>query len=180
MIELTVRPKSLLSRTEYNEILDLCAHAYGEDLSLYLAEFEDAVHVMGRAAGTLVTHGLWVTRWLKIEDGPLLRTAYVEAVATAESHRRHGYAAQVMQRIVAELEDFDIAGLAPFSEEYYGRLGWETWCGPLLIRKDDEIFPTPPDEDGDEECLMIYRLPRTPHLDLNSPISVEWRKYEVW
>lgn len=180
MLTQEVISKSDLTDGQYAEILVLCAGAYEEDLSAYLEDFDDAVHVLGRVDEQLVTHGLWIPRWLQIGDGPLLKTAYVEAVATEESYRQRGYAAQIMQRIVHEIHDFEIAGLAPFSERYYARLGWETWRGPLLIRQEGKVIPTPPDEDGDEECLMIYRLPRTPHIDLDSAISIEWRKHEVW
>jgi hypothetical protein len=56
----------------------------------------------------------------------------------------------------------------------YARLGWEFWRGPLFIRRAGRLIPTP-----DEE-VMILRLPKTPPLDLEAPLSVEWREGELW
>jgi aminoglycoside 2'-N-acetyltransferase I len=56
----------------------------------------------------------------------------------------------------------------------YARLGWELWRGPLFVRTDAGLMPTP-----DEE-VMILRLPRTTPLDLDSPLSAEWREGELW
>lgn len=179
-IRFDVTPSDQLSAAGRKQILDLCERAYEEDLGKYLDLFENPVHVRGWVNETLVTHAAWVTRWLQLADKTNLRTAYIEMVATEPTYQNRGYAAAVMHKIAAEIQDFDLAGLAPFSEDYYSRLGWESWRGSLLIRKDGQLLPTPPDEDGDEECLMILRLPKTPQLDLDSPISIEWREGEVW
>lgn len=180
-LRLDVIPASQLTAGECDEIIDLCSRAYEEDFEVYRALlFQNAVHVRGWIDDVLVTHALWLTRWLQLETGTMLKTAYIEAVATDQAFRNRGYASRVMRRVAAEIQDFDIAGLSPFSERYYARLGWEKWRGPLLIRQNGKLLPTPPDEDGDEECLMILRLPKTPDLDLDSPISIEWREGEVW
>jgi aminoglycoside 2'-N-acetyltransferase I len=80
-----------------------------------------------------------------------------------------------MKRVVEELQDFDVAGLAPFRVDYYTRLGWEVWRGPMFERTESGLVASPP-----EERVMIYRLPKTPALDLDAPISVEWRGGEIW
>lgn len=170
---------------DYDEVLQLCNSAYEEDVGAYLAAFADGTHVLGKVDGTIVSHAMWVTRWLQVGDGPFLKTAYVELVATGIAHRNRGYASAVMKRLVTEIrnheiENYEIGGLCPSSEQYYTRLGWESWRGPLLIRKDGELLPTPPDEDGEAECLMIYRLPQTPKLSLDALVSIEWREGEVW
>ena len=36
------------------------------------------------------------------------------------------------------------------------------------------LLPTP------EEQVMVLRLPKTPPLDLELPLSAEWREGEVW
>lgn len=162
-------------------IVDLVVRAYEEDLASLFESFSDATHVLGTlhtapdGAGVLASHALWVTRWLQIGSGPLLRTAYVELVATDAAWRGRGYASTLMQRLAEEIRDFDIAALSPFSVTYYARLGWERWLGPLLIRKEGELLPTPEDEE-----VMILRLPNTPPLDVRSELSVEWREGEVW
>ena len=80
-----------------------------------------------------------------------------------------------MERVAEEIQDFDMGALSPFSVAYYERLGWELWRGPLSIRTDEGSIRTP--RDGD---VMILRLPRTPELDLNAPLSAEWRNGELW
>lgn len=156
-------------------VIDLCNRAYAEDLSAVFESFQDGTHVLGAIDGKLITHAMWVNRWLQIADGPLLRTAYVELVATDPTFRRRGYATAVMLRLQQEIQDYDIGGLSPFSVAYYARLGWEQWQGQLFVRKEEERIRTP-----DEEEVMIFRLPKTPNLDLYAPLSVEWREGEVW
>jgi len=183
-LQLEVKLCAELTADEYKKVADLCSRAFEEDYEVWLRAFKDqpeTTHVLGWLDDKLVTHALWVVRELQLADGTPLRTAYIEGVATGEAYRNRGYATQVMERVAVEIQMFDIGGLAPFSIEYYARLGWEVWRGPLWIRQDGEIKPTPPDEDGDEECLMILRLSKTPLLDLNGAISIEWRAGgEVW
>ena len=109
-------------------------------------------------------------------DGALLRTAYVEAVATDPAHRGRGYASAVLQSLVRELGEFDLAALSPADEAQalYARLGWEPWRGPLFIRQPSGQVAT------SDETVMIHRLPRTPALDLGGTLSAEWRSGEVW
>lgn len=180
-LQLTTVRGHALSRRQRAAIVKLINHAYEEDLGSLFESFPDATHVLGtigatpNSGGTLVSHALWITRWLQIGSGPLLRTAYVELVATDEAWRGRGFASSVMRRVTEEIRDFDIAALSPFSVAYYARLGWERWLGPLLIRKEGQLLPTPEDEE-----VMILRLPKTPPLDLRSELSVEWREGEVW
>lgn len=164
-----------LTPEERREMIALCDLAYEEDMGAIIDEFVDPVHVLGFLDDKLVTHALWITRFLQPEGLPLLRTAYVEAVATHPAYRQRGFASAIMRKVLEEIQDFDIAGLAPFSVEYYARLGWERWRGPLYERKDDQLIASPPDE-----RVMIYRLPKTPELDLDTTISIEWRVGEVW
>ena len=105
-----------------------------------------------------------------------LRTAYVEAVATDVDYQRQGYATQVMQRLQAEIVDYELGGLSenPDVRHWYAQLGWESWQGPLSIRSEQGCIATP-----DEHC-MILRLPQTPPIQLESPLSAEWRPGELW
>ena len=80
-----------------------------------------------------------------------------------------------MKRVADEIQDFDLSALSPFSVAYYERLGWQLWRGPLFLRTDSGLIRTP--RDGD---VMILRLPRTPNLDVNAPLSVERREGELW
>jgi aminoglycoside 2'-N-acetyltransferase I len=165
----------LISETLKKEIISLCNRAYEEDMEPLLETFMDATHILGYLDGVLVSHALWVTRYLQMGTEPIMRTAYVEAVATDANYRNRGFAASVMKHLIGEIQDYDLAALSPFSVEYYGRLGWEMWYGPLFIRTKDELLPSPDDEE-----VMIFRLPKTPVLDLNASLSAEWREEELW
>jgi hypothetical protein len=70
--------------------------------------------------------------------------------------------------------DFDLGALSPSDDGFYVRLGWETWRGPLSIRTATGSMPTP------EDRVMILCLPGTPDLDLDAPLSAEWRDGELW
>ena len=61
----TVTPKGLMSDELYDEVVALCTLAYEEDFTALMATFHGSVHVLGSQAGRLVTHALWVTRWLQ-------------------------------------------------------------------------------------------------------------------
>lgn len=190
-LQIEVVPANNLTDKVRSELVNLCSRAFEEDYELYMLALKDAVHVLGRVDGKLVTHGAWITRWMQLEGNmpgkraveradDMLRTAYIEGVATEEAFRRRGYAAAVMRRIASEIQHFDIGGLSPFSVEYYARLGWEEWRGPLLIRQHGQLLPTILEDEQDEECLMILQLPNTAAIDLDGAISIEWREGEVW
>lgn len=158
----------------YDDILALCTRAYEEDAAALIATLHGCVHVIGSRGGRAVSHALWVTRWLQVGSSAPLRTAFVEMVATDPEHRRCGHASEAMRRIAAEVKAFDLAALSPFNAGWYARLGWEQWRGPLFIRTGGGLMPTPGEE------VMILRLPRTPPLDLDAPLSAEWREGELW
>jgi len=173
-LEISLVEMGALTPAEWAELLALCNRAYEEDLDPLFETFEGGTHVLGSLSGSIVSHAMWVTRWLQPGDGPLLRTAYVEMVATAPPFQRRGFASLVMQRLAEGIADFDLGALCPAIPLMYARLGWEFWRGPLFIRRADRLIPTP-DEDA-----MILRLPKTPSLDLEAPLSAEWRAGELW
>ena len=163
-----------ISESVLSEVLDLCSEAYGMDYLPFLTSFEDATHVLGTYCGRLVSHALWITRWLQYSRLPFWRTAYVEAVATGKRYRNRDFATLVMKRLAEEIKDFDIGALSTGSFDFYARLGWMLWRGPLSIRKEGELIPTPGDS------VMVLSLPGTPELDLDAPLSIEWRQGELW
>jgi GNAT superfamily N-acetyltransferase len=174
-LDIQVKASRDLSPDEYSEILALCTQAYRRDYSPYLKMFKEPVHVLGRYKGKLASHVLWITRRLQIGTTPVLRTAYIEAVATGLEYRHRGFASELMRRAAGEIKDFDIGGLTTGSQGFYTRLGWQFWQGPLFIRTDKGPVPTP-----DEHGVMVLSLPRTPPLDLKAPLSIEWREIEPW
>jgi aminoglycoside 2'-N-acetyltransferase I len=95
-------------------------------------------------------------------------------VATEPEFQRRSFATRVMQQLASAITDFEIGALCPAEPELYAKLGWAYWRGPLFIRTENGLLPTP------EEKVMILRLPKTPELNLNLPLSAEWRDGELW
>jgi aminoglycoside 2'-N-acetyltransferase I len=174
-LAIQVKKSWSLSVAEYSAILTLCNQAFEHDVSPNMKSFENPTHVLGCYHDRLVSHVLWITRWLQVADGPLLRTAYIEVTATDLDHRHRGFASEVMKRAAGEIQDFDIAALSTGSPGFYARLGWQLWRGPLFLRKAEELIPTP-----DEHGVMVLALPKTPPLDVYASLSIEWRELEPW
>ena len=97
--------------------------------------------VIGSLNGRIVTHAMWVTRWLQAGDAPPMRTAYVEMVATEPALERRGFATAALTRVVEEVDDYDLAALWPNYPEFYARLGWSlAWTA---------VYPPRGLDDGD-------------------------------
>jgi aminoglycoside 2'-N-acetyltransferase I len=164
-----------LSEQELSEIIALCSRAYEADYMPFYRTFSAPTHLLARFEGTPISHALWVTRWLQPAGLPLLRTAYVEAVATEPAYRGRGFATALMRRLADEIQGgYELGGLSPADRGLYFALGWQLWRGPLFVRTTEGLVPTP------GERAMILRLSKTPPLDLDAPLSVEWREGEVW
>ena len=166
------------------EIRRLCDEAYGEDLAHLFAVYTADWHILAHLNDLLVGHAMIVTRWLQAGDGPMMRTAYVEMVATAPAYQRQGVGTAVMQKVaaVAAQQRYDLAALCPADTELYGHLGWEYWQGRLFVRPPGSCGEEPPAPiPTPEEQVMVLRLPATPELALGQPLSAEWREGgELW
>jgi aminoglycoside 2'-N-acetyltransferase I len=143
---------------------------------------EDWLHALGGMHfvldldGAIVAHASVVERELRV-GSMLLRTGYVEAVATAPTHQRRGLGTRVMADAGAYIADrFELGVLGTGQHGFYERLNWRTWRGPSFVRTADGEHPTP-DADG---YLMVLITPATPPLDFTLPISCEWRLGDVW
>ena len=163
-----------LTPEQVAEIHALCDRAYQADLEPIFRTFTDATHVLGWWGSAIVSHAMWVTRWLQPGSQAPLRTAYVEMVATEPAFQGRGFATAVMRRLANAIQEFPLGGLCPAEPPLYERLGWVFWQGPLFIRTDDGLISTPDDK------IMILSLPQTPALDLTLPLSAEWREGELW
>jgi len=166
-----------LTRALSSEILHLCTVVFDEDLTELFEVASPTTHVLGRVDGQLASHAMWCTRWLQPGPRAPVRTAYVEAVGTLPDFQRRGYASRLMRRLVGEIPaPCELAALCPATSEIYERLGWRFWRGSLSVRMpDDTELPTP------EERVMIYDLAGRPVVDVDEPLSVEWRPgEEVW
>ena len=144
------------------------------DYAFYMSLDLPRVHVLGYAGDRLVAHALWLTRRLRVGAGPWIDAAYVEGVATHADFRRQGYGSSVMRRLQDEISGFDLGALSPSEPGWYERLGWERWQGSLFIVKDGVAEATP------DECVLIYRTPKTGALDLTALLTGEWRPFELW
>lgn len=163
-----------LTQVETEEIIDLCSRVYEEPYEPFLETFPNPTHVLGRLGDVLVSHALWITRWMQLRGKLKMKTAYVEAVATDKAQRGKGFASEVMTTLVAQIKDYDIGALSPADTALYHRLGWEYWSGPLYARKEGDWILVP------EESAMIYRTANTPRLDIHAPLSIEWREGDIW
>jgi predicted acetyltransferase len=169
-----VEPQALPARVR-DELLALCEEAYQEQLASYFVDIGPGLHLLGRVEDTLVSHAMLVPRELEEAGLGKLPTAYVELVATKPSWQRRGYGSELMRSLVPHMEAFVVGALSPTSTGFYRRLGWELWQGPLSVRTETGLVPTPGEE------VMILRLPQTPAaLDLRAPLSIEWRPGELW
>lgn len=169
-----IKPGGTLTPNQVDEVVSLCSQAFGEPYGPYLQFFQNSSHILGRFNGLLVSHALWITRWLQVNGSPFMKTAYVEAVATDKAHRRKGYASAVLTFLMDNIQEYDIGCLSPAETTLYERLGWEYWLGSLYARKEEQMLLVP------DETVMIFRTAKTPNLDLHAPLSIEWREGEVW
>ena len=173
-LKLEVLRANQLTSAQLAEIHALCNRAYGMDLEHLFRTFTNTTHVIGRWGPAIISHAMWVTRWLQPGNLPPLRTAYVEMVATEPQFQGRGFATEVMRQLASAIHDFELGGLSPAEPMLYTKLGWAFWQGPLFIRTQDGLTSTP------DASVMILRLPKTPPLDLTLPLSAEWREGELW
>lgn len=164
-----------LPAEELEVIVDMCSRGFGQNYQPFMDTFVDATHIVGYLDNIIVSHALWIERWLQVEDSPLLRTAYVEAVVTEEAWQRRGYASAVMNRLAEEIYDFELGALCTGFPEFYLHLGWQIWEGPLFIRTREGTMSS-----QEEGTVMVLALPNSPELDVNTSLSAEWREGELW
>lgn len=103
------------------------------------------LHFLAFQDGTLVSHAMVTTRWLQPVGQPLLKTAYVDAVATLPEYQGRRYGSAVMRRLAAAIDAaYQIACLeTERAAGFYVPLGWQLWRGSLAGRGDDGLVPTP-------------------------------------
>src|SRR5215211_6078606 len=106
----------LTSETLRKEIVSLCNRAYEQNMETLFETFVDATHILGYYNDLLVCHALWVTRYLQVGTNPILRTAYIEAVATEANFRNRGFASAIMNYRLPQTPIFDLN--APLSAEW--------------------------------------------------------------
>jgi aminoglycoside 2'-N-acetyltransferase I len=152
-------------------IIHVCCTAHQKNDFIHLFTYipSGGIHVLAYMEQELVSHAVVTTRWLQPEGLPVLRTAYVDAVATLPAYQGQGIGSTLMRHLASLLADFEIACLETDRVSFYAQVGWELWRGPLAGRRATELLPTP-----DQKGIMILRLAGTPPLDLDRLLVIEY------
>jgi aminoglycoside 2'-N-acetyltransferase I len=167
-----------LSTPTREQIIHVCVEAHREEDFQNLFKYvpSDGRHFLAFHHDQLLSHAMVTTRWLQPEEHPLLKTAYIDAVATLPEYQGQGYGSAVMRQLASEIDhEYVIACLETDRETFYERLGWQTWKGPLAGRSENGLIATP-----NQHGIMILRLSQTPELDLNSLLTIECQAGRIW
>lgn len=159
-------------------IIELCIAAHQEQdfKNLFSYVPSGGLHFLAFQDEQLMGHAMVTTRWLQPEGLPLLKTAYIDAVATLPSHQGQGHGSALMRTLARRIDrEYAIACLETDIPQFYERLGWEVWRGPLGGRSEQGLVPTP-----DQEGIMILRLSQTPALDLSASLTIECQEGRIW
>jgi len=159
-------------------IIQLCIAAHQEEDFKYLFSYvpSGGLHFLAYRDEQLVCHAMVTARWLQPKGQPILKTAYVDAVATLPAYQGHGYGSALLRQLAREVDDdYAIACLETERPSFYERLGWEVWRGPLAGRSESGLIPTP-----HQTGVMILRLAQTPALDLDQELTIECQAGRIW
>ena len=133
-------------------------------------------HWIAELDGDIVSHASAVERPIEVA-GRLLRTGYLEAVATLPRLEGQGIGSLVVAGATEHVRAaYDFGALSTGRHAFYERLGWERWRGPSFVRTAEGLERTEDDDDG----ILVLRTPTTPPIDLGAPISCDWRSGDVW
>jgi aminoglycoside 2'-N-acetyltransferase I len=158
-------------------IIQVCIAAHQEEDFNNLFSYIPAGgrHFLAYRGTEVMSHAVVTTRWLQPENQPLLKTAYVDAVATLPRYQGQGYGSAVMRCLAENIADYEIACLETEQPAFYERLGWEVWQGALAGRSEHGMIPTP-----EQAGVMILRLTRTPVLNLDGGLTIECQGGRIW
>lgn len=171
----TVRHTAQLADAELAAARALCDAAYD---GFGDADWDHALggmHALVHDDGALVAHGSLVMRRL-LHGGRSLRCGYVEAVAVHPGRRRRGHGGRVMAALEELAPGYDLLALCSSQDgrELYEARGWRRWRGPTSVLTPDGIRATP-----QEDSIYVLGPPGL-DLDLDAPISCDWRDGDVW
>src|SRR5687768_5294054 len=100
---LTVLPDTNTPAEVRAEIVGLCSAVFDTDYAQFIESFGRVTYVIARVDDRIVSAAMWCDRWLQPEGLPLLRTAYIEGVATDPAYRGRGIASEIMRRVADEI-----------------------------------------------------------------------------
>ncbi|MET0727181.1 MAG: GNAT family N-acetyltransferase [Acidimicrobiales bacterium] len=176
MLELHVVRSEDIPPARLAEVRTLLLEAFGGDFTA--DDWDHTVggwHVIALDEGP-VAHACAVERAIEV-GGRVLRTGYVEGVATAPRRQRTGLGTAVMRRLDQLIDaSFDLGALSTGSHPFYERLGWERWQGPSYVRHGHEVVRTLGEDDG----IMVRRGRTTADLDPTLPIVCPTRPGDDW
>jgi aminoglycoside 2'-N-acetyltransferase I len=177
MMRLTLAQTEDLDEVTRAAIIAVCNTAFDKEDFNRLFSFipSGGRHFLAYRGNELVSHGVVTTRWLQPEGQPILKTAYVDAVATLPAYQGQGYGSAVMRHLAANISDHLIACLETESPGFYQRLDWEEWRGALAGRSEQGLIYTP-----EKRGVMILRLEATPVLDLDRGLTIECQPARIW
>jgi aminoglycoside 2'-N-acetyltransferase I len=162
-----------------NGIVHLCVIAHQEEdfKNLFSYVSSGAWHFLAFQGEHLVSHAMVTTRWLQPEGHSLLKTAYIDAVATLPSAQGRGHGSTLMRHLASRIDGEYVIGCLETDDqvEFYERLGWELWRGPLAGRSEQGLIPTP-----EQKGIMVLRLSQTPPLNLESLLTIECQDERIW
>ena len=134
------------------------------------------VHFFVEEDGVPISHASVVPRLLAVRDREI-NTGYVEAVGTRHRDRGKGLARSVLAAAQRHIADtYELGTLHSVLPTFYEHLGWERWRGPTFVRTSSGLMRT----QTDDGCIHIWRVAAAAALDLDDPISCEWRPGFVW
>ncbi len=160
------------------QVIQVCVAAHHEEdfKNLFTYVQSGGWHFLAYQQDELVSHAMVTTRWVQPEGHPLLKAAYVDAVATLPAYQGQGYGSAIMRRLADDIDgEYRIACLETDRESFYERLGWQTWRGALAGRSEQGLVPTP-----EQRGIMILKLSQTPALDLDSSLTIECQTGRIW
>jgi aminoglycoside 2'-N-acetyltransferase I len=166
-----------LKAAERASIVELCIAAHQEEDFKNLFSYipSGGRHFLAYRGAEMASHAVVTTRWLQPEGNPVLKTAYVDAVATLPAYQGQGYGSSVMGHLANNIPEYEIACLETEKTAFYERLGWEVWRGALAGRSAQGLIPTP-----EQKGIMVLRLPGTPDLNLDGALTIESQGGRIW
>lgn len=141
------------------------------------------MHALVWYHGALIAHAAVVQRRL-LHGDRVLRTGYVEGVVVDNDWRRYGLGKALMDAVEQVLRGaYELGALSVGHEvaPFYIARGWAPWTGPtqamtangIAARGSGAGFP----QAGDDG---VHVLPISVELDVNSPLTCDWRNGALW
>ncbi len=104
----------------------------------------------------------------------MLRTAYVDAVATDRELQRQGVGSVVLMRFAEETGAYQLRTLSTVRVSFYIHLGWQRWRGRVAVHTAAGLLDTP------DDTILVLPSVHAPPLDLDGLLTGEPRSGQHW